>query len=74
MKILMVTMAMHIGGAETHILELCRALSRMGHRITLASNGGVYADMLAAEGITQVSLPLHTKKPWAVARSYRGLE
>ena len=24
MKILMVTMAMHIGGAETHILELCR--------------------------------------------------
>ena len=30
MKILMVTMAMHIGGAETHILELCRALSRMG--------------------------------------------
>ena len=74
MKILMVTMAMHIGGAETHILELCRALSRMGHRITLASNGGVYADMLAAEGITQVTLPLHTKKPWAVVRSYRGLE
>lgn len=74
MKILMVTMSMHIGGAETHILELCRALSRMGHRITLASNGGVYADMLAAEGIEQVRLPLHTKKPWAVLKSYRGLE
>lgn len=74
MRILMVTMSMHIGGAETHILELCRALSRMGHEITLASNGGVYADLLEAEGVTQVRLPLHTKKPWAVVRSYRGLE
>ena len=27
MKILMVTMSMNIGGAETHILELCRELN-----------------------------------------------
>ena len=60
MNILMVTMQMDIGGAETHILELCRALHRKGHYITLVSNGGVYADMLAAEGIGHVTLPLHT--------------
>ncbi|MBE6569361.1 MAG: polysaccharide pyruvyl transferase CsaB [Ruminococcaceae bacterium] len=74
MKILMVTMAMNIGGAETHILELCRALAAKGHTITLASNGGVYADMLVQEGISHVTLPLHTKKPAAVLKSYRGLQ
>lgn len=74
MNILMVTMQMHIGGAETHILELCRALSRRGHHITLASNGGVYADMLAAEGIPQVYLPLHTKSPASVLQARAGLD
>jgi len=73
MKILMVTMQMCIGGAETHILELCRELTRMGHDVTLASNGGVYADMLAQEGIVHIRLPLHTKTPSAVIRSWQGL-
>ena len=31
MKILMVTMAMDIGGAETHILELSRELKKRGY-------------------------------------------
>jgi len=73
MNILMVTMQMDIGGAETHILELCRALHHRGHHITLVSNGGVYADMLTAEGITHVTLPLHTKSPAAVAKAWAGL-
>ncbi len=73
MKILMVTMKMDIGGAETHILELCRELQKLGHRVTLASNGGVYADMLAAEGITHVKLPLDRKTPAAVTASMKGL-
>lgn len=74
MNILMVTMQMDIGGAETHILELCRALHRKGHYITLVSNGGVYADMLAAEGIGHVTLPLHTKNPEAVRKAWAGLD
>ena len=74
MKILMVTMAMNIGGAETHILELCRELNRRGHDITLASFGGVYADELAALGVKHVTLPLHTKRPEAVLTAYHGLE
>ena len=65
---------MNIGGAETHILELCRALAKKGHTITLASNGGVYADMLVKEGIEHITLPLHTKNPTAVLKSYRGLQ
>jgi polysaccharide pyruvyl transferase CsaB len=74
MKILMVTMAMNIGGAETHILELCRELNRRGHDITLASFGGVYADELTALGVKHVTLPLHTKRPGAVLTAYHGLE
>ena len=74
MNILMVTMQMDIGGAETHILELCRALHRRGHHITLVSNGGVYADMLTAEGVRHVTLPLHTKTPAAVQRAFAGLD
>jgi len=74
MKILMVTMAMNIGGAETHILELCRELHRMGHDVTLASNGGVYADELISLGIRHVKLALHSKSPKCVMDAYHGLE
>ncbi len=74
MKILMVTMKMEFGGAETHILELCRELHKMGHAVTLVSNGGVYADMLTAEGIDHVTLPLDRKTPGAVAASLKGLD
>ena len=74
MKILMVTMAMNIGGAETHILELCRELRAAGDDVTLASFGGVYADEAAAVGVKCVTLPLHTKRPSGVIRSYRGLK
>ncbi len=73
MKILMVTMKMDIGGAETHILELCRELKKMGHTVTLVSNGGVYADMLSDEGISHVRLPLDRKTPSAVKASMGGL-
>ncbi|MBE6541834.1 MAG: polysaccharide pyruvyl transferase CsaB [Ruminococcaceae bacterium] len=73
MKILMVTMSMNIGGAETHILELCRELISRGCEITLASHGGVYADELRSFGVTCVNLPLNTKRPEAVQESYKGL-
>lgn len=67
-------MAMNIGGAETHILELCRELKAHGDDITLVSFGGVYADELMAEGIGHITLPLHSKNPASVLRSYIGLE
>lgn len=73
MKILMVTMSMNIGGAETHILELCRELLLHGHDLTLASFGGVYADELTALGVRHVKLPLHTKDPLSVLTAYHGL-
>ena len=42
MKILMVTMGLDIGGAETHIVELAKELKDEGHDLAIVSNGGVY--------------------------------
>ena len=74
LNILMTTMQMGFGGAETHIYELSRALTRDGHRVTVASAGGKYAEMLEANGIRHVTLPLHTKNPVQVLRCYFGLK
>ena len=59
----MLTAAMDIGGAETHILELSRELVRRGHTVTVASNGGVYVKELEESGVRHASIPLHTKNP-----------
>ncbi len=40
-KILMITMSLDIGGAETHIVELSKELKRRGYDIIVASNGGI---------------------------------
>ncbi len=74
MKILMTLMGLDIGGAETHVLELSRALADMGADITVASKGGVYVKELETCGIRHVKLPLHTKNPIAVLKSYFGLK
>lgn len=74
LNILMATMQMGFGGAETHIYELCRALVRDGHTVTVASAGGRYAEMLERCGIRHVTMPLHTKNPLAVLRCRAALK
>ena len=74
MKILMTLMGLDIGGAETHVLELSKALHEMGHEITVSSKGGVYVKELEETGICHVTLPLHTKNPFSVLKSYFGLK
>ena len=74
MKILMTTMSFDIGGAETHILELCRELARRGHDITVVSRGGVFVAPLTESGIRHVTAPLHKKDPASLICSYGILE
>ncbi len=62
----MTTMKMDIGGAETHILEAAKELTHMGHRVTVASAGGVFVPELQAAGVTHVEAPLHTRHPGKV--------
>ena len=73
MKILLTHMWMVVGGAETHVVELSRALAARGHDVTVASFGGVYVDQLEHSGVKHVIIPLHKKNPVALIRSYAKL-
>lgn len=73
MKILMATMGLDIGGAETHIVELCKALKRQGHDIAVVSNGGVYVAELAAAGVRHYNAPMHRRSLRTMAASRRIL-
>ena len=75
MKILMTLMGSRaIGGAETHVVELSKELRARGYDIVVASSGGVYERELERSCIRHVTLPLHTKSPSALIKSYKGLE
>ena len=73
MKVLMATMALDIGGAETHIVELSKELVRQGHEVLVASNGGVYVPELAAAGIRHFVVPMHRRDVGCILRSRRLL-
>jgi len=70
MKILMATMGLDIGGAETHIVELAKSLQRRGHTVLVASNGGIYVTEIEAHGIRHVQVPLHRRSVGCMLRSF----
>lgn len=70
-NVLILTMALNIGGAETHIFELANALAARGNRVTVFSAGGVYADKLRENGIEHIDAPLNRKDPVSLRRSYK---
>lgn len=74
LNILMATMGMEIGGAETHVLELACELQRRGFHVVVASNGGVYEKDLQAAGVKHYKLPLHNRNIMNMIASYRGLK
>ena len=61
MKILIATMGLDIGGAETHIVELAKELKHQGHDVAIVSNGGVYVPEITAAGIRHYDAPLHRR-------------
>jgi len=70
MKILMATMALDIGGAETHIVELTKELQRQGHEVVVVSNGGVYVPEILAAGAKHYDAPLHRRAMGDMRRAY----
>ena len=74
MKILMATMGLDIGGAETHIVELSKALKALGHEVAVVSNGGVYVPEIQAAGIRHYSAPLDQRSLTAMFRARRILK
>ena len=74
MKILMATMQLDIGGAETHIVELSKALTRKGIEVIVASKGGAYVAELESFGIRHFNVPLGSKNPLDLFKAYNLLE
>ena len=70
MKILLCTMSLNRGGAETHVLELARALKEKGNEVLLASDGGEIANELIGEGFSHITLPLGSRSPAAMAKCF----
>ena len=69
-SICLITSSFDIGGAETHILTLAEALSRMGHRVTVVSGGGAYAGR-AGDAFRHITIPLMRKR--SMLRALRAL-
>lgn len=68
--ILMALMGLEIGGAETHVVELAKQLNKEGHRIVVASNGGVYVKELEDVGIRHYKVPMNKRNLRSMRKSY----
>ena len=73
-KVLIATMSLGIGGAETHIIELALELKRRGVDVSVASNGGVYVADLDRAGIPHHIVPMDRRSVGAMIKSYRLLK
>jgi len=69
-KILMATMSLDIGGAETHIVELATELKRRGTDVIIASNGGVFVADMEKKGIRHYQVPMNRRNVLCMLRSY----
>ncbi|MEA4816531.1 MAG: polysaccharide pyruvyl transferase CsaB [Lachnospiraceae bacterium] len=69
-RILITTMSLDIGGAETHVLELSKELKNRGNTVIVASNGGVYVSELEANGIKHYVVPIHKRNILKMIKSY----
>ena len=74
MRVLMATMQLDIGGAETHIVELSKALVRCGIEVFVASKGGAYVKELEDAGIKHFEVALNNKKLGSLISAYKELE
>ena len=69
-KVLIALMGLDIGGAETHVLELCKALRKRGLDLYVVSNGGAYEQELLEAGVKHYNVPLNNKRLRSLIASY----
>ncbi len=74
MKILLLLSSLDRGGAETHLITLASSLARRGHSVTVVSSGGGMVEELVREDIEHRALPLDSRAPWNLLRSYFSLK
>ena len=49
-KVLIASMSLDLGGAETHIVELCLKLQSRGLEVVAVSSGGIFVERLQRAG------------------------
>jgi polysaccharide pyruvyl transferase CsaB len=69
-KILMTTMSLGIGGAETHIVELSKQLQKNGEEVVIASNGGIHLAEIEKAGIRHYKIPMDERSICVMAKSF----
>lgn len=70
-SILLGTMALDLGGAETHVVTLARELKNRGRNVTVVSRGGTLERDLHESGIQHICLPLDSRAPWRLLEAER---
>lgn len=60
MKMLLLIDSLGIGGAETHVYDLARELSLLGHSVTVASAGGELSRRLCECGVRHIKIRFFT--------------
>ncbi len=74
MKILMALASLDIGGAETHVTELSKELSRRGHEIVVVSGGGVFEEELERFGIKHYLVPVKRRNYMDIIKAMSQIE
>lgn len=70
MKILMLVADLDIGGAETHIFELSKALVKQKNEVFVVSGGGRMTKSLCENGVKHIKIPLGVSNPISMIFSY----
>lgn len=63
-----------VGGVETHVMALSAGMTRMGHKVTVISNGGALVERLKDAGVEHITLPIHRKSPVTVSETARRVK
>lgn len=74
MNILLVTMEMNMGGAETHVLELAKALKKRENNVFVVSAGGKLVNELEKYDVEHIYAPLKDKKISHIIESIKTIE
>ncbi|MBQ7336846.1 MAG: glycosyltransferase [Clostridia bacterium] len=68
MNILMLIDALQLGGAETHVVTLARAMAARGEKVTVLSGGGELESTLRQAGIAHYRFPASLRTPLGLVR------
>lgn len=74
MHVLFATNSLEVGGIETNLVKLTRALTRLGHEVTVVSGGGALSRALESAGGVNVHLQMDLHAPLRIRQDVRTID